>query len=285
MEAKHVTAALEGRRGGPTPTTPGLTWGSPKGFSTEAAPVPQLPRSKPSDAGRPSSPQRAGDAAALGGAGTAPRAHSCSVGVSINGPITSFPFKSLINKTESKILHKRTLRKRAPAAATAVCVSAAEATCPRASAAPAHHQVQLMGDGGQALRLGSLGRGPPSPVSPCHPLGWVVSPGPPWSLTAGEGPGWPFLCSLAPPPCLSLHLLLCLSFVPPSLPLPAPFTPFTVHVESRLTIPPALKWSSPQNSTHSRNSAPVSGPREPGSRLTQHAGQDRRVTGRRQRAG
>jgi hypothetical protein len=39
-------------------------------------------------------------------------AHVYSIGISINGYITSFPFKSLINnKMESKILHKMTLLK------------------------------------------------------------------------------------------------------------------------------------------------------------------------------
>lgn len=44
VEAEHLTAALKGQWGGPTPTAPGLTWGSPEGFNAEAAPVPQLPK-------------------------------------------------------------------------------------------------------------------------------------------------------------------------------------------------------------------------------------------------
>lgn len=51
-------------------------------------------------------------AAPLCGAGTVLCAHIYSIGISINGCITSFPFKSLINnKMESKILHKMTLLK------------------------------------------------------------------------------------------------------------------------------------------------------------------------------
>lgn len=67
----------------------------------------------------------------------------------------------------------------------------------------------------------------------------AVSPGPPWTVTAGEGQGWPFLCSLTPmslsiSPYLSLLLYfpLCLSLALYSL--------LTMHVESRLTILLAL---------------------------------------------
>lgn len=116
VEAEHPTAALEGQWGSPTPSTPGLTWGSPEGFKAEAAPVPQLRKRRRG----PASAQPAGDAhrarpvtqaaAAARGAGTASCARGYSIGISINGCITSFPFKSLINNAmESKILRKLTL--------------------------------------------------------------------------------------------------------------------------------------------------------------------------------